>query len=100
MTATVIDNRPSSRFEAWEGTQLAGFSEYIRTPELIVFTHTEVDAAFEGQGVGSQLARHGLEVARTEELKVMALCPFIAAWLTRHPQYSNLEYRNKETSAP
>lgn len=95
MTVEVTDNRSSSRFEAREDARLAGFSEYIRTPELVVLTYTEVDAAFEGRGVGSQLARHGLDAARAEGLKVMALCPFVAAWLARHPEYSDLEYRKQ-----
>jgi predicted GNAT family acetyltransferase len=89
----VTDNRSSRRFEAREGDQLAGFSEYTRTAEMIVFTHTEVEPGHEGRGVGSELARHGMDVARAENLKVMALCPFVAGWLRRHPEYADLEYR-------
>jgi predicted GNAT family acetyltransferase len=39
------------------------------------------------------LAREGVESVRAEGLRVLAVCPFIAGWLTRHPEYAHLEYR-------
>ncbi|MEU0572889.1 GNAT family N-acetyltransferase [Nonomuraea sp. NPDC005983] len=90
---TVTDNHTANRFEAHDGETLAGFSAYIRTAELVAFVHTEVDPAYEGRGVGSLLAREGVESVRAEGLRVLAVCPFIAGWLTRHPEYAHLEYR-------
>jgi predicted GNAT family acetyltransferase len=90
---TVTDNRTANRFEAREGETLAGFAAYLRTPELVAFVHTEVDPAFEGRGVGSLLAREGIESVQAEGLRVLAVCPFIAGWLVRHPQFAHLEYR-------
>lgn len=94
---TVTDNRAANRFEAHEGDALAGFAAYVRTAELVAFVHTEVDPAFEGRGVGSLLARAGIESAGEEGLRVLAVCPFIAGWMTRHPEYSHLEYRAAST---
>lgn len=94
---TVTDNRAASRFEAHDGETLGGFAVYLRTPELVAFVHTEVDPAFEGRGVGSLLAREGIEAVAAEGLRVLAVCPFIAGWLTRHPQYAHLEYRAAST---
>ena len=91
-----IDDRPVS---ARDGETLAGFAAYIRTPELVAFVHTEVDPAFEGRGVGSLLARDGVEAVQAEDLRVLAVCPFIAGWLARHPQYAHLEYRAASTVA-
>ena len=52
-----------------------------------MFTHTEVDPAFEGKGVGGALARHALdEVAEDGDRKVMPLCPFIKAWIAAAPR--------------
>ncbi|PZG02519.1 GNAT family N-acetyltransferase [Micromonospora deserti] len=90
---TVTDNHTMRRFEAHDDDTIAGFAEYIRTDNLVVFTHTEVDSAYEGRGVGSQLARAGLDAARADGLRVLAICPFIAGWLARHPEYAGLEYR-------
>ena len=53
---------------------------------MITITHTEVDDAFEGQGVGSALARQMLDLIRADgELKVTVLCPFVNAWLAGTP---------------
>ncbi|MCK2140886.1 N-acetyltransferase, partial [Streptomyces sp. WAC00276] len=51
-TVDVRDDTEANRYEARVGGQLAGTAQYIRTPGLIAFVHTEVDPAYEGQGVG------------------------------------------------
>ena len=52
----VTHNEAQNRYEARVGDELAGFAEYQLTDELVVFTHTEVEPAFEGKGVGGALA--------------------------------------------
>ena len=58
----------------------------------MVFVHTEVDDAFEGQGVGSLLVRQALDSVRGEGLRVVAQCPFVKAWIERHPEYADLTH--------
>lgn len=92
-TVDVIDNPDASRFEARIDGELAGFAEYQLTDQLIVFTHTEVDPAFEGKGVGGALARFGLDQLRgAGTRKVLPTCPFIKAWIGKHPEYIPLVY--------
>jgi predicted GNAT family acetyltransferase len=55
-----------------------------------VFLHTEVDPSVKGLGIGSRLAAGELDDVRSRGLKVVAKCPFIAAWLRRHPDYADL----------
>lgn len=89
----VSRNDEASRYEARIGGEIAGFAQYQLTPELIVFTHTEVDPHFEGQGVGSALARFALDDVRsTGQRKVLPVCPFIKGWIQRHPDYAGLVY--------
>lgn len=58
-----------------------------------MFTHTEVDPAFAGKGVGGALARLALDDVRTQgSRKVLPLCPFIKAWIGKHPDYVPLVY--------
>ena len=84
-------NDGDQRYEAWVDGVLAGFADYQVTDVLIVFTHTEVDPAFEGRGVGGALARGALdEVAQDDSLRVVPRCPFIKAWIARHPDYAAL----------
>ncbi|MFC8502974.1 GNAT family N-acetyltransferase [Pedococcus sp. NPDC057267] len=88
---TVKDNPDLSRFEAYVDGALAGFASYRLSGGHVVFTHTEVDDAYEGQGVGSALARGALDQVRAAgERDVVAMCPFIAAWIERHPDYQDL----------
>jgi predicted GNAT family acetyltransferase len=90
-TVTVTDNPDESRFEARVEGALAGFAEYRLREGVIVFTHTEVDSAFEGRGVGSALARQALDAVRDAgERRVVPTCPFIKSWIEKHPDYQPL----------
>jgi predicted GNAT family acetyltransferase len=88
----VVTNNPDrNRYEARLGDEAAGFAAYRLSPGVIAFTHTEVDDRFEGRGVGSALARAALDdVRETGEREVLPLCPFIKAWIERHPDYRRL----------
>ena len=85
MTTAVTDNREQSRFEIHVDDQLAGFADYRLRDDRITFTHTEIDDAYEGQGLGSQLATEVLGAARAAGLAVLPACPFIAEHIQRHP---------------
>jgi len=85
MAPVVSDNPEQSRYEIHVDDALAGFAEYRRRGDHITFTHTEVDDAFEGQGVGSTLARAVLDASREAGLDVFPACPFIAEYIRRHP---------------
>ncbi len=86
----VVDVPEGSRYEARSGDRLLGFVEYRLLTGRITFTHTEVLPDAAGQGVGSLLARSVLDDARARGLRVRPLCPFIAAWIGRHPGYADL----------
>ena len=96
----VTDNPDAHQFEARIDGELAGVAQYQLTDALIVFTHTEVDGAYEGKGVGSALARSALDAVRADgRRKVLALCPFIKGWVERHWDYSDLLYDRPATTA-
>ncbi len=87
----VVNNREHRRFEAVVGGALAGFSEYELDDKRIIFTHTEVDDSYEGQGVGSVLVRGALDEVRLEGThRVVPRCPFVKAFIDRHPDYADL----------
>jgi len=98
----VIDNPEASRYEAYVGVELAGFAAYSVRPDAIVFTHTEVDDAFEGKGVGSALARGALTDVRHRQAAIVPLCPFIASFIRKHPEFADLiaeQYRDEFDAA-
>ena len=69
---------------------MIGEAAYRRRNGRIAFTHTEVDEALEGRGFGSRLAAAALDDARRQGLEVVPLCPFIARFIDRHPEYEDL----------
>lgn len=91
MDVEVTEQAARSRFEARIGGELAGILQYVREPGRIVFTHAEVEPAYEGRGVGSALASTGLAAARAAGLSVVPECPFVASYVQRHPgEYDDL----------
>jgi predicted GNAT family acetyltransferase len=87
--SALIDNRALSRFELPTGAGPA-FAEYRLADGVLTIFHTEVPEEVREQGIGSQLAHAVLEEARARGLKVVARCPFVAAYLRRHPEFSGL----------
>jgi uncharacterized protein len=86
----VRDNPSEHRFEMHDDGKLAGFARYARRPGRIFFVHTEIDPAFEGRGLGSQLASAALDATRATGGRIVPLCPFIANYVERHPEYADL----------
>ncbi len=90
----VRDNPEQRRWEARLGEDpdapVAGFAAYVREGDRIRITHTVVEPEHEGAGVGSALARAALDGARSAGLRVVPQCPFVAAWIERHPAYADL----------
>lgn len=99
VTPDIRDNTEAHRFEAHVDGQLAGFAEYMIANKLIIFTHTEVEPEYEGKGVGSALVRAALDAVREDGTRqVMPLCPFVRAWIQRHPDYRPLVFAPKPST--
>ncbi len=89
MDVTVIENPDAHRYEALdEGGRVAGFVEYVDHRGTRVLFHTEVHDELEGRGIGSALARAVLDQALTCGLALRVTCPFLTAWVERHPDYA------------
>jgi uncharacterized protein len=61
--------------------------QYAIRGDRILMYHTEVPPAFRGRGYGEMLARAALDFARERSLKVEPLCPFVRAFIEKHPEY-------------
>jgi len=93
MDISVEDVPGEERYEARSADgALAGYAAYQLASNLIVMTHTEVDPAFEGQGVATALIRGALDDIRERRIPMLPLCPFVVAFLQRHPDYADLVY--------
>ena len=85
----VTNNEAEHRFEIDLGDSVA-VAVYDREPGKIIFIHTKVPPAHEGQGIGSRLIRAGLQYARDHQLKVVPICPFFAAYMEKHEEVQDL----------
>ncbi len=85
----IENNRMAQRFQAQVDGNLA-MVEYGLVGASIVFVHTEVPEALAGHGIANKLAHTALEYARTQQLTVVPLCPFVASYIRRHPEYQAL----------
>ena len=85
----VRDNKAEHEFELVVDGHRA-LAAYQMEGDTIVFTHTIVPKAIEGRGVASKLIRAALDSARDRGLKVVPQCPFVAAYIKRHPDTQDL----------
>jgi predicted GNAT family acetyltransferase len=86
---SVRDNPDRNRIEVEVEGRLAVI-DYWRSGDTIYYVHTGVPEELEGRGIASQMARFALELAREQGLKVVPRCPFVAAYIKRHPEYQDL----------
>lgn len=89
MELVIQHNTDKRRFETEVEGHVA-LVEYNLFNNGINYTHTEVPTQLEGRGIGSALAKHVLNYARENNLRVMPLCPFIKAYIDRHPEYADI----------
>jgi predicted GNAT family acetyltransferase len=87
---TIADHAAENRYEAHLGDELAGFLEYRLAGARRILIHTEVLPSFAGRGIGAALARHVLDEALATGARVTPKCPFVRAWLERHPEYVSI----------
>ncbi|MCL2455566.1 MAG: N-acetyltransferase [Micrococcales bacterium] len=97
----VLEVPAAHRFEARAADgELVGVAEYQQMGDAIAFTHTEVPPEHGGHGVASRLVGASMDLVRESGRQVIAYCPYVRAWLTRHPEYQDLVARPRSRQAP
>ena len=87
---TISDRPDRKRYEIEFDGALAGVLTYEIRAGVITYRHTGIDPGQRRRGLGSWLVEFALDDARTRELAVRPLCPFVAAFIEDHPEYSDL----------
>lgn len=87
MVTTIEHNEATSRFVLHFEGQEAGVAEYERDGDQWVFTHTEVPPELSGRGLAGKLVGHALDAAIAEGGTIVPQCPYVAAYVRKHPQY-------------
>lgn len=90
MSYDIRNNEQSSQYETTVDGQVA-YAAYDREgDDVIVFTHTIVPDELSGRGIAGALVKHALDAARSQNLKVVPQCSYVAAYIKRHPEYEDL----------
>ena len=89
MVNDVSNNPAHHRYELAVDGHLAA-TYYEIADGVITFIHTEVPPELGGKGIGSKLIEGALDQVRTDGLKVIAQCPFVRAYIEKHPEYADL----------
>lgn len=92
MTDQVFNNTTEHRYQLEVDGHLAA-TYYKLADGVITFVHTEVPNALAGRGVGSKLVKGALDQVRAAGLRVVPRCPFVKAYIERHPDYADLLLR-------
>jgi len=87
---TVTDRPNELRYDIEVDGEVAGFLLYRVEPGVLELVHTDVDPKWEGKGVGGALVKGALDDIRARDLKIRPFCPFVRAYLRRHPEYQDL----------
>ena len=85
----VIHNEAEDRFETWIDDQLSKL-DYMQDGNTMVMTHVGVHPEHRGQGVAGKLTQVALDYAREKSFRVIPMCPYIATYIRRNPQYEEL----------
>jgi predicted GNAT family acetyltransferase len=91
MPTEVVQDQQMNRFELLVDGESVGRTDYQVRGDTIVFIHTEIDPSVREKGLGGELVRGALNLVRAEtDYRVVASCPFTAAWIEEHPDYQDL----------
>ena len=86
---TVV-SKESDRFTISVDGAPAGFTQFREDGNHRDFFHTELDDAFAGQGLSSVLVQQALDTTRADGLRIVATCPLVKHWLTKHPEFDDI----------
>ena len=86
---TLIKNVEHKQYEFHIDGQIARI-EYIKAQNIVYLTHTEIPTYLEGQGIGSSLVKQVLQNIKEKDLTLVPLCPFVALYIKRHPEWKTL----------
>ena len=90
MDATVRENPAERRFELMVGREVAGIAAYRVRDGATVITHSQIEHAFRGKGLGNVLARQTLDLLRSQDARVITACPFFTKYVAEHHEYDDI----------
>ncbi|MGN7248802.1 GNAT family N-acetyltransferase [Janibacter anophelis] len=90
MSTSVSRQSDPERFEITSEGEVAGFAQFVDHDGRRVFFHTEIGEEFGGQGLAGIVVEEAIKSTREEGLTVVAVCPYVKKWLTKHPEHADI----------
>lgn len=90
----IVHNPTENRFETWIDGNLSKL-DYIQDGKNFVITHVGVHPSLRGQGVAGRIVEASLAYAKENELRVVPMCSYAAAFMRRHPEYAELTRQDR-----
>jgi predicted GNAT family acetyltransferase len=81
------------RFTLSTGTSVALLDYREHDSRTLEYYHTFVPRPMRGRGVASRLVTQALRYAQAQQISVIPTCPFVAAFIRRHPEYAAVVHR-------
>jgi len=91
----ITHNREKQRFELQVDEHKAMVKYNLVQPDVWSLNHTFVPRQLEGRGIGSELVRQVLAHCRNHGIRIIPVCPFIEAYIRRHPEWSDLVHEGQ-----
>lgn len=91
---TISHDSDRHRFELSVGEDRVGLLDYEVAVdaggEVWDLTHTVVRPDMRGRGLASDLVAAVLAAAARTGVRVRPVCPYVVAWLSRHPEHTSV----------
>lgn len=88
----LIKNDQLHRFEMMLFDDTA-FIEFVESEKTFTLIHTEVPESLQGKGIGSAIIEKTLSYAKANGFVIKPICPFVLAFLKRHPEWNEILYK-------
>lgn len=91
-SAVHVEAAPSrQRYELFDGDTLIGMTVYgLPDDRHLDFVHTEVDPEYGGRGLAGLLVEFAVADVRAQGKRIIAHCPYIRSWLSKHPEFDDI----------
>ena len=86
----IVDVPEQSRYDMFIDDARVGFMDYALLGDTLTALHTEINPAYGGRGLGEHLVRHVLDHVRDTGMALRPVCPFVKAFLHKHPEYDDI----------
>lgn len=85
----LVKNDDKHRFEM-DVDGYTAIIEFNQNQNKIILIHTEVPAELEGRGAATAIIEKALDYIEKNHLKLIPLCPFVVAYIKRHPEWKRI----------